>query len=66
MKVPGDEPSRPPSKVPTVCTRDGYLRIGHEIQPNILRARLFRLYRYTGREERNLERWTCHTEWRCC
>ena len=29
--------------------------VGHEIQPNILRARPFRLYRYTGREERNLE-----------
>ena len=25
------------------------------MQPNILRARPFRLYRYTGREERNLE-----------
>ena len=28
---------------------------GRKMQPNILRARPFRLYRYTGREERNLE-----------
>ena len=44
-----------PSSRPRPGENEGNRRVGHEIHPNILRARPFRLYHYTGHEERNLE-----------